>query len=211
MAFVDYTVNFFITHSELAIYITICLLLFLGGLGFPIPEDPILVAAGYVAFDGYTNLYLTIPVAIIGALIGDLTVYFIGRNFGEEFLKLKYVRPVFSKKRLIKIRDYFKRHGAKTIFFARFVVGLRNPVYLVAGTMKIRLSRFIAIDSLGALISVPIFVCFGFIFGEHIKTLIMLINRTKYSALLLFIVFCVLYFAYKKMKPRKQNNKGSLS
>ena len=211
MVFIDYIINFFTNHSEIAIYITICLLLFLGGLGFPIPEDPVLVAAGYVAFDGYTNLYLTIPVAIFGALIGDLTVYFIGRNFGEGFIKLKYIRPVFSKKRLVKIRDYFKNHGAKTIFFARFVVGLRNPVYLVAGTLKIRLSRFIIVDSMGALISVPIFVCFGFIFGEHIKTLLMFINRTKYSVLLLFILSCVLYFAYKKMRFRKQNNRDSLS
>lgn len=211
MVFIDYIINFFTNHSEIAIYITICLLLFLGGLGFPIPEDPVLVAAGYVAFDGYTNLYLTIPVAIFGALIGDLTVYFIGRNFGEGFIKLKYIRPVFSKKRLVKIRDYFKKHGAKTIFFARFVVGLRNPVYLVAGTLKIRLSRFIVVDSMGALISVPIFVCFGFIFGEHIKTLLMFINRTKYSVLLLFILSCALYFAYKKMRLRKQNNRDSLS
>ena len=211
MGFIDYTINFFTTHSEVAIYVTICLLLFLGGLGLPIPEDPVLVAAGYVAFDGYTNLYLTIPVAIFGALIGDLTVYFIGRHFGEGFIKLKYIRPVFSKKRLVRIRDYFKKHGAKTIFFARFIVGLRNPVYLVAGTLKIKLSRFIFVDSLGALISVPIFVCFGFIFGEHIRTLLMFINRTKYSVLILFIVFCVLYFAYKRMKPWKQNNTGSLS
>jgi len=175
----------------------------LGGLGFPLPEDLILLAGGYLAFEGYTNIYVTVPVAIFGALVGDVTVYFLGRYFGEGFINLRHIKKFFSKKRLVKIREYFKKHGDKTIFFARFVVGLRNPVYLVAGTMKIRFSRFLCIDSLGAFVSVPLIVCLGFIFGEQIGFLLGYVNRVRYSILIVLLLCGISWIIYKRLKLKK--------
>jgi membrane protein DedA with SNARE-associated domain len=204
----NYLVNLLSANSEFFIYTLICILLFLGGLGFPLPEDLILLAGGYLAYEGYTNIYVTIPVSIFGALVGDVTVYFIGRYFGEGFIRLRYIKKLFSRKYLVRISEYFKKHGDKTIFFARFIMGLRNPVYLVAGTLKIKFSRFLCIDSLGAFVSVPIVVGFGFIFGEQIGFLLGYINRVRYSILILFLLFCISWIIYKRLKLKKQSKLG---
>ena len=208
MGYLDYLINLLSINSEFFIYTLICILLFLGGLGFPLPEDLILLAGGYLAFEGYTNIYVTVPVAIFGALVGDVTVYFLGRYFGEGFINLRHIKKFFSKKRLVKIREYFKKHGDKTIFFARFVVGLRNPVYLVAGTMKIRFSRFLCIDSLGAFVSVPLIVCLGFIFGEQIGFLLSYVNRVRYSILIILLLCCVSWIIYKRVKLKKRSRRS---
>lgn len=202
----DYIFNFLIVHSEFFIYSVIFLLLFLGGLGLPLPEDLIVLAGGYLAYEGYAQLYIVIPIAIFGALVGDFTIYFIGRSFGEGFIRFRYLKRFLSKKNLVKIRNYFSRHGNKTIFFARFVAGFRMAVYLVAGTLKISIPRFIFVDSLGAFISVPIVVFLGYFFGEHIKLLLLVINRLKFSILFILIIFCVLYYIYKKKRPQRQTS-----
>lgn len=202
----DYIFNFLIVHSEFFIYSVIFLLLFLGGLGLPLPEDLIVLAGGYLAYEGYAQLYIVIPIAIFGAVVGDFTIYFIGRSFGEGFIRFRYLKRFLSKKNLVKIRNYFSRHGNKTIFFARFVAGFRMAVYLVAGTLKISIPRFIFVDSLGAFISVPIVVFLGYFFGEHIKLLLLVINRLKFSILFILIIFCVLYYIYKKKRPQRQTS-----
>jgi len=202
----DYIFNFLIVHSEFFIYSVIFLLLFLGGLGLPLPEDLIILAGGYLAYEGYAHLYMVIPIAIFGAVVGDFTVYFIGRSFGEGFIRFRYPKRFLSKKNLVKIRNYFSRHGNKTIFFARFVAGFRMAVYLVAGTLKISIPRFIFVDSLGAFISVPIVVFLGYFFAEQITLLLLIINRLKFSILFILIIFCVLYYIYKKKRPQRQTS-----
>lgn len=202
----DYIINFLTVHSEFFIYSVIFLLLFLGGLGLPFPEDLILIAGGYLSYEGYAHLYMIIPIAILGAVVGDFTVYFIGRSFGEGFVRFRYLKRFLSKRNLVKIRDYFSRHGNKTIFFARFVAGFRMAVYFVAGTLKISISRFVFVDSLGAFISVPIVVFLGYFFAEHIKLLLLVINRLKFSILPILIIFCVFLYIYKRKKPQRQTS-----
>ena len=61
------------------------------------------------------------------------------------------------------------RHGHRAIFYARFLAGLRALVYLSAGSFGVPPSVFLFYDLLGALISVPIVVTLGYVFGEQIE------------------------------------------
>ena len=104
---IDHIIGFLSSYPEIFIYIGIFLLLFLGGVGLPIPEDVVLIVGGYLCYEGYTNFYLTIPFAVIGAIAGDFTVYFIGRGLGLGFINFGYPRRFLSKKRQVKISSYF--------------------------------------------------------------------------------------------------------
>ena len=65
-----------------------------------------------------------------------------------------------------------QRHGHRAIFYARFLAGLRALVYLSAGSFGVRPSVFLFYDLLGALISVPIVVTLGYVFGQQLEWIV---------------------------------------
>ena len=93
-----------------------------------------------------------------------------------------------------------------TIFFARFFAGFRMAVYFVAGSIKVKAPRFILVDSLGAVISVPIVTSLGYLFGEQIKSLLLIMRRVQYSFLIIFVIFCIFYLLYRRRKLKKEDN-----
>jgi membrane protein DedA with SNARE-associated domain len=159
---------FLINYSEHFIYAGLFLILFFCGLGLPIPEEITVLTGGFLINLGFTRFYPTLAAVFVGVLTGDMALYSIGRRWGHGIITYRHLRKIFSEERLERVRHFFREHGSKTIFIARFISGFRVAAFLAAGTMGVKPGKFLFLDFLAALIAVPLLLCLGYYFGEHI-------------------------------------------
>lgn len=201
--------NFVLGCFEQIGYIGIFIILLLCGLGLPIPEDITLLAGGYLTYLGRLKLFPTIVVSMIGVLSGDLIIFFLGRKWGELSKDHKIMRKFITPERLKKANHYFTKYGGKTIFFARFLPGIRAATFLTAGFVKMSRLKFFMLDFLASLISVPLVVYLANWFGFEIDYLIEVIRKTKLW-LALIVICIVTYFLtrYFINKSRKQKHEA---
>lgn len=135
--------------------------LLLCGLGLPLPEEITLIASGLAVGWEKAGFWWASMACVLGILAGDSIVFLLGRLLGKRFLASGPMRWVFSKRRQRRIEHLFHRHGRKTIFFARFLAGVRIGVYAYAGQHGMSFTRFLFLDLLGALISGPTSIWLG--------------------------------------------------
>ncbi len=138
----------------------------LSGIAFPLPEDISLLYAGSRVSTGQMAWGPTLLVAIVGVMTRDLLAWGVGRVLGEWLLDTRWLRRLFGQRRLDRSRELVTRHGSGAVLAGRFLVGLRAPIFLVAGAMGVSFRRFFFWNLAGLLIAVPAVVVLGFIFGE---------------------------------------------
>ena len=158
--------SFLLTPSS---YVAIVLVLVLTGSGLPIPEEVPIIAAGILSANGTLDPLAAFLCCLCGAIVGDCVMYWIGYHFGRGVLRdhrwwARFVTP----QREAQIEVKFRRHGLKVFFLARFLVGLRSPVYLTAGILRVSFKRFFLIDLICATSVVGTFFGLTYLFGQHI-------------------------------------------
>ena len=130
-------------------------LLMLCGLGAPLPEEFALIPSGIMVARGNVEYWPVTLVCSFAILLGDSIPFLLGRRYGLSVLRLRWVAKVLHPERFAKFERRFAEHGNWAIFTCRFLPGLRIPGYFLAGTMKMSYARFLLLDGLGVLISVP--------------------------------------------------------
>jgi membrane protein DedA with SNARE-associated domain len=199
---------FLINYSEHFIYAGLFLILFFSGLGLPVPEEVTLLTGGFLINLGFTRFYPTFAAVFVGVLTGDVAMYSIGRKWGHGIITHRHMRKVFSEERLERVRQFFREHGSRTIFIARFISGFRVAAFLAAGTMGMKPGKFLFLDFLAALIGVPVLLGLGYYFGEHVGWLANFFTHVdsliKTGAVLGGLIVLG-YFIWKRKKsaPRK--------
>ncbi len=183
-------------------YLGIFVLLMLCGLGVPLPEEPVLIAGGYVAYKGYTHLLPTILVSMAAILLGDLVAFYLGRRYGQERAITGFFKRHISLRTLVRARRFMREHGNKTIFLVRFMPGLRMPTYFMAGSLGMRMSVFLTYDCLAALISAPVSILLAYYFGEHIDAALKASGRF-HRYLLAAAVIAALVWIWHWLKRRR--------
>ncbi len=149
-----------IQGSPLALW-ALFLALILCGLGLPVPEDIILITAGMIGQDTGQYWVKTSVLMFFGVMTGDTLIFLIGRHLGGRLLTLPWTHRMFSPTKQARIERLFERYGSMVLFVARFLPGLRAPLFASAGAMKVPYRRFALFDGIAALISVPVFVWLG--------------------------------------------------
>ena len=151
------------------------------GLGFPLPEEIILVFTGYLAYaHPHTHsIYLLALVCVASILVGDLVPFLLGRIFGPKILKIRLVRTWMHTERLARLNAFFEKNGRLTILLARFITGVRTPAFFTAGTMRMGIFRFLIMDGIGAVIGSAVFIWLGSISGGQIDAVITWIHKTE--------------------------------
>ena len=143
-------------------YVAIFVFVILGNLGIPVPEESILVMAGYLVWQGELRLPLVLLVGIFSAISGDNLGYWIGRRYGQAAV-VRYGRWVrLTPARLDATRRVVTRYGAVAVFAARFIAGLRFLVGPLAGSTGLPPFGFVTANILGALLYVPTMVAAGY-------------------------------------------------
>ncbi|MEK6704572.1 MAG: DedA family protein [Bdellovibrionota bacterium] len=166
------------------------------GLGVPLPEDIILFVAGLLSYYGITNLTVIIVVSFIGVLIGDSTIFYFGSTYGRRLTRWWIFNKLLPEDRLDVVKSRLEQDGNKLIFVARFMPGLRAPIFFSAGSLHLRFRIFLLFDGLAALISVPAIIGTVYYFGDHVDRVIHTIRQVEHG-IFLFIVIAILLIIAK--------------
>ena len=158
--------DFFLNHGS---YLGIFLFMVLTGAGLPVPEEVAIVAAGVLSSHGEIDPWLAFTALLAGGLAGDCVMYWIGHHFGRAVIRehrwwAHYVTP----EREARIEILLYRHGLKMLFVARFLVGLRSPVYLAAGILRLPFRKFLLFDLLCATAVIGTFFGLSYFFVRWI-------------------------------------------
>ncbi|PJG86463.1 DedA family protein [Conservatibacter flavescens] len=196
-------INFFTDYG----YLAVLLVLIICGFGVPIPEDITLVSGGIIAGLGYANPHIMLAVSMFGVLFGDSIMYWLGRIYGAKILRVRLVRRFINVKRLRMVREKFEKYGNRVLFIARFLPGLRAPIYMISGiTRRISYTRFVLIDFFAAIISVPIWVYLGYHGAANLDWIEHQIRKGQMGVyIVIAIVALYLVFKVYRAKKRKQN------
>lgn len=119
--------------------------------GVPVPGETALIAAGLLARSGDLSLPIVIAVAAVAAMLGDNLGYALGRRGGRAML-LRDGRLAGHRRRALATGErFFERYGAKTVFFGRWVTGVRIVAAVLAGATAMPWRTFAVFNALGAL------------------------------------------------------------
>jgi len=152
-------------------YLGPALILLLCGVGLPLPEELTLILAGMMVDQEKVQF---LPITVICAtaiLIGDSLPYLLGRKSGAQALEHRLVAKILHPERFALVEDKFRRHGSLMIFFCRFLPGIRIPAYFTAGTLGMGYIRFLLLDGLGVLITVPTSIWIAMKLGGQVERL----------------------------------------
>jgi membrane protein DedA with SNARE-associated domain len=178
-------------------YLGIFLVLFLAGLGVPIPEELPILASGVLAHEGVVRWWLALAVCVLGVLSGDVVLYWVGRHWGERVLAWRLVRYVLTPAREETLTAAYRRHGVKVVFTARHVVGLRAAAFLTAGIARVPFGRFLAADMAGAMLGVPVGFGLAFFFTDQLEAIVADVRRVERWAVLLALVVAAGWIAVR--------------
>jgi membrane-associated protein len=143
-------------------YLGIFLLVLLGNVGLPVPEESVLAVAGYLVHQGVLRTSLTLVVGVVSAALGDNVGYWIGRRAGGPAIERYGRRIAITAARMRVIERFIERYGAVGVFAARFVPGIRLLAGPLAGAAGLSAGRFALANLLGAVCYVPCVVGIGY-------------------------------------------------
>lgn len=185
-------------------YSTIIGLLLICGLGVPLPEDITLIAAGILSAVGSISFWGAMAAGFFGVMAGDAFLYTVGRIYGRRAFTLPVIRSIMTPRRVSLAERKIMRNSHFICFTARFLPGLRSPIFLMAGIMGVRPVTFYCLDGFAALISVPIWVFVGHWVGENLDMAFKMAERVQLSFLAVIAVLVVGYFLYRRIQKRRR-------
>lgn len=166
-----------------------------------LPGDSLLFAAGAFAALGSFNIYILLGLLLVAAVLGDTANYWIGHFFGQKIIDNPHI-PFINQKHIDETQEFYKKHGGKTIFLARFVPIVRTFAPFVAGVGKMDYKKFLEYNLTGGLVWVFGFTLLGFFFGN-----IPFVKENFSLVVLAIIALSVAPMIYEVVKS-KLKNKG---
>ena len=119
--------------------------------GVPVPGETALITSAVLAQRGKLSIEVVILIAAAAAIVGDNIGYFVARRVGRGLLE----RPGRLQSRRIAFLErgdrFFARHGAKAVFFGRWILGLRVWASWLAGISGMRWPTFLMWNALGGI------------------------------------------------------------
>ena len=169
-------------------------------LGFFLPGDSLLIAAGLMAAKGDLSLPIIMLVVSSAAVIGNIVGYFIGQKVGPMIFQREKSR-FFHPEHVEKTHTFFEKHGPKTIILARFIPIVRTFIATFAGVSKMSFKKFFVYSLIGGVlwgVGLPIA---AFYLGKLIPDL------DKYILLVIAVVIVISFIpiALELIKSRKNN------
>ena len=185
-------------------YMAVFLMLLICGFGIPLPEDITLVTGGVIVGLGHAELPTMIIVGLLGVIIGDGIMFGMGRFLGKKIQKKYWFCKIMPPTRFEKAQEAFHKYGKSVMFVARFLPGVRTPIFFSAGmSHRISFLTWISMDGIAALISVPIWIYLGVLGSENFEWMLIIVHRFQ-RAILIILGIIGVYVAWKFYKKHKK-------
>ena len=168
-------------------YLGLVLLLILGTLGLPFPEDAILVSTGALVAQEVIEPFPAFLVVGCTLLFTDLFLYSVGRKYGRRLVEHRVFQKRISSDRLSKLENQFARYGSLVVFFGRLLPGLRAQIFLVAGVLRMHRALFLVTDAVSAALTMVLWGGLGYLGATNITTIKSHISRIELFAFLVLI------------------------
>lgn len=139
-------------------------------IGFFLPGDSLLFVAGFLASQGYFNVWFLGGVCLLGAVLGDSVGYSFGKKIGPRIFK-REDSILFHKENLNKAKAFYERHGALTIVLARFLPVIRTFAPILAGIGSMRYSVFFSYNVIGGVLWALGLTSLGFVLGNTVENI----------------------------------------
>jgi membrane protein DedA with SNARE-associated domain/rhodanese-related sulfurtransferase len=174
-------------------YAVVAVALLVASCGLPLPLSVVLLTAGAAAHHGALNVWLVMLYAVAAGLLGDTLMYFGGRTTGW-WLLAGLCRVSMNPDTCIfgSARSFYKR-GPKTLLFAKFVPGLATVAAPLAGSLNMRLARFLKLDAMGVALYVSAWTMAGFVLSRWLKEAIGWVEQVGHVTAGLVVLIVVLY------------------
>jgi membrane-associated protein len=191
-------------------YAAIFVVVVLGNVGVPLPEETVLALAGYLVWRGEMRIWVVLVVGIVSAVAGDNLGYWLGRRFGRTAMP-RYARWVLGHpERLRSMEDFIARRGPFAVFVARFIPGIRFMAGPLAGGLGMRFTPFVAANVLGAIVYVPVAVGAGYAIGyglgdyvEHLQRVVGRVERLIVTAALAAALGVIAWRVVRTLRKRE--------
>lgn len=186
-------------------YFGIFLVLVLGGLGLPVPEEAPIILAAILTRKGTMHWAPALGSCFAGVLVGDFVVYFLGYFYGEKVLSFPLTRKFLTKARESQIKGYFHRHGVKILILGRFAVGFRTAAYLTAGILRLPTLKLFLTDLCAASFSTLLMFGLGYLFAGQVEVAF---NEAKHYIAPIVALAVTGWLLHRYIKARKQGGRA---
>ena len=188
--------SFLLLYKYVALFVVVISV----AIAVPLPVNAFLLASGAFASLGYLNLPLTILVATVANVAGDVLDFFLARHFGPIIFKKFHIEK--TPKYFKRLEDGLHNHARLTVFITRFVGPLDLMVNLLSGLVGISAFTFITFDFLGNFICTFAVIYVGYLAGTYWQNFSGIVDIIG-TILLVIIVIVILFkvFIQKKSEP----------
>jgi membrane protein DedA with SNARE-associated domain len=200
-----------ITLIEHFPYLGLFVLLVLGGIGLPFPEDATLLLSGFLIANEIIKPLPAFLVVYPGLLLTDFFLYLVGKKYGRMVVEHKRFQKIISPDRLSKLEEKFKKGDVWVILIGRHFLGLRAQIFLVAGVMRMPAIKFLIADATTALLTIALMGGIGYVGGNSIQILKKDLTRIEHIAIIVLVVLfaCwIIYVYFKGSKKFEEDKKG---
>lgn len=173
-------------------------------IGFFLPGDALLITAGLVAATGALDIWWLNVLLVAAAVAGDSVGYAIGARIGPR-LFTREKSWLFNPRHVLRTREFYARHGAKTIVIARFVPIIRTFAPVVAGVGEMSYRRFLFYNVAGGLGWVLSMIWAGYLLGRVVPN----IDRHIHVVVIVVIVLSVIPIAVEIIRERRRQSAPS--
>lgn len=178
-------------------YIGVIIFLILTGCGLPLPEEVAIIFAGVQTSRGELNPALAFLCCMIGALLGDLCMYGIGRYFGRGLLRRGgWFAQLLTPETEARAEQMIRRHGLKVFFAARFLLGVRAPMYVTAGILRVPVWRFLFMDGVSATVVVGLVFGLSWRYGKHVESIMVWVRESQVALTIVVVLGVLLGLMY---------------
>jgi membrane protein DedA with SNARE-associated domain len=178
-------------------YIGFFVFIALTGCGLPIPEEAAVVVAGVLSSQDKLDWRLAFAVCLAGAVVGDSFMYAIGYRWGHGiFTSHPRFAKLFASENEEQFQKAVEAHALKVMLLARFLVGIRAPVYVMTGVVRLPFRRFLIYDIISASLVVGVVFGLSYLFGEQVTGWVRHaeIRATIVVALIVIAAVAILYY-----------------
>lgn len=170
--------------------------------GFFLPGDSLLFTAGFLASQGYLNIFYLSIILFVAAVTGDSTGYFLGQKFGKKLFN-KEDSLLFHKEHLVRAKKFYEKHGKKTIILARFIPVVRTFAPVIAGIGEMHYPTFLSFNIIGAIIWAIGIPWAGYFLGSAIPG----IDKFLMPIIIVIVLVSVFPALYEILKTKEQGEK----